>query len=577
MINFGEVPAGAVLPIPFASYNSSGASITLTGLAVTDIEVYKGTGVVQRSSDAGYALIDTDGIDIDGITGIHGFTIDTGDNTDAGFYSVGDYFRVIVSAVTVDAQTINFIAATFRLKAAEVVAGKTKVDVDAFGGAAGTFASGRPEVNASHAAGTAWNSGAIGAATLASDTITAAKIAAGAFTAAKFAAGAFDAVWTVAARLLTAGTNIVLAKGTGVTGFNDLSAAQVNAEVDTALADYDAPTSAELVSEINSVQADIAALPTAGENAAAVWEETLTDHSGTVGSTAEALAAAGSAGDPWATQLPGAYGAGSAGKIVGDNIDVTVSSRSSQTSVDTVDSNVDAILVDTGTTLQAELDGIQADTEDIQTRLPAALVSGRIDASVGAMAANVITATAIATGAITAAKFAANALDAVWSTATRLLTAGTNIVLAKGTGVTGFNDLDAAGVRGAVGLASANIDTQLGDLPTNAELTTALGTADDATLAAIAALNNLSAAEVNAEVVDALATDTYAEPGQGAPAATISLAAKINYMYKSFRNKKTQSASEWKLFADDAVTVDQKSTVSDDGTTATRGEIAAGP
>ena len=44
-------------------------------------------------------------------------------------------------------------------------------------------------------------------------------------------------VWAVATRVLTAGTNIVLAKGTGVTGFNDLSAAQVNAEADTALAD----------------------------------------------------------------------------------------------------------------------------------------------------------------------------------------------------------------------------------------------------------------------------------------------------------------------------------------------------
>jgi len=54
-------------------------------------------------------------------------------------------------------------------------------------------------------------------------------------TAAKFASGAFDAVWSVASRLLTAGTNIVLAKGVGVTGFNDLSAAQVNTEVDNAL------------------------------------------------------------------------------------------------------------------------------------------------------------------------------------------------------------------------------------------------------------------------------------------------------------------------------------------------------
>ncbi|MER8464176.1 hypothetical protein [Mesorhizobium sp. M1396] len=72
-----------------------------------------------------------------------------------------------------------------------------------------------------------------------------------------------------------------------------------------------------------------------------------------------------------------------------------------------------------------------------------------------------ITASTFGAGAITAAKFAANALDAVWSTAARTLTAGTNIVLAKGTGVTGFNDLDAPGVRAAVGLASANLDTQL--------------------------------------------------------------------------------------------------------------------
>lgn len=44
---------------------------------------------------------------------------------------------------------------------------------------------------------------------------------------------------------------------------------------------------------------------------------------------------------------------------------------------------------------------IQADTDDIQTRLPAALVSGRIDASVGAMAANTLTASALATDAVT--------------------------------------------------------------------------------------------------------------------------------------------------------------------------------
>lgn len=57
----------------------------------------------------------------------------------------------------------------------------------------------------------------------------------------------------------------------------------------------------------------------------------------------------------------------------------------------------------------------------------------------------------------------------VWSNATRTLSAGTNIQLAKGTGITGFNDLSAGDVRSAIGLASANLDTQLDNLPTAAE------------------------------------------------------------------------------------------------------------
>jgi len=58
-------------------------------------------------------------------------------------------------------------------------------------------------------------------------------------TATGFATHAAADIWAVATRLLTAGTNIVLAKGTGVTGFTDLSAAQVNTEVATALAAID--------------------------------------------------------------------------------------------------------------------------------------------------------------------------------------------------------------------------------------------------------------------------------------------------------------------------------------------------
>lgn len=129
MISFGEVPASSVLPIPFDSFaGSTGASITITGLATSDIKVYKGTSMTERSSTAGFVLMDTDGIDLDGITGIQGFSIDLSDNTDAGFYATGSFFWVVISSITVDTQTVNFLAATFRIKAAEAVAGYPAVD-----------------------------------------------------------------------------------------------------------------------------------------------------------------------------------------------------------------------------------------------------------------------------------------------------------------------------------------------------------------------------------------------------------------------------------------------------------------
>lgn len=76
----------------------------------------------------------------------------------------------------------------------------------------------------------------------------------------------------------------------------------------------------------------------------AVWDATLANHLD-AGSTGEALNAAGAAGDPWTTALPGAYGAGSAGFIIGNNLDASVAD-------------------------------VEADTQDIQTRLPAALTAG---------------------------------------------------------------------------------------------------------------------------------------------------------------------------------------------------------
>lgn len=218
------------------------------------------------------------------------------------------------------------------------------------------------------------------------------------------------ATWASTTRLLTAGTNIVLAKGTGITGFNDLSTAQVNSEVDTALTDihldhlfatdYDPAskpgTATALLNELIESDAGVSRFtanaleqaPTGGGEtldaiADAVWDEVLSGHSDS-GSTGEALANASSAGDPWATALPGAYSSGTAGNIIGNNLNATVSSRASQTSVDTVDGIVDNILLDTAEIGTAGAGLTNIDLPD-QTMNITGNLTGNVSGSVGSV------------------------------------------------------------------------------------------------------------------------------------------------------------------------------------------------
>ena len=155
---------------------------------------------------------------------------------------------------------------------------------------------------------------------------------------------------------------------------------------------------------------------------------------------------------------------------------------------------------------------------------------------------------------ITATGFSTHTAADVWAAATRTLTAGTNIQLPSNglANVTAWTVAITGNITGNLSGSVGSVTGSVGSLAAQAKT------------------------DVNAEVVDALATDTYAEPGQGAPAATASLSAKLNYLYKAWRNKKTQTASEFKLYADDAATVDQKATVSDDSTTTTVDEMGTG-
>src|SRR3990167_4041674 len=159
-IDWGALPANTVIPFIFTSHDAAtGANETMSGLALADIQVYKGVSLTQRSSTAGFAFFggDADGLDLDTFTGVNGVSIDTADNTDSGFFAAGSLYTVVLGPITIDAQTVYTVLGTFRLVAAEAIAGKPKVDVDAWLGtaAATPTTAGVPEVDVTFWLGTA--------------------------------------------------------------------------------------------------------------------------------------------------------------------------------------------------------------------------------------------------------------------------------------------------------------------------------------------------------------------------------------------------------------------------------------
>ena len=134
-------------------------------------------------------------------------------------------------------------------------------------------------------------------------------------------------------------------------------------------------------------------------------------------------------------------------------------------------------------------------------------------------------------------------------------------------------DSNALGISANATLVAANL---------TAVNSNALGISANATLVAanLTAINSnalgISANATLIATVSSLLDDARAEPGQGAPPVNPDSMTKIDYLFKEFRNRKTQTSDTFSIFADDATTVDQKATISDDGTTAEKGEMGTG-
>lgn len=129
-----------------------------------------------------------------------------------------------------------------------------------------------------------------------------------------------------------------------------------------------------------AIDADAIAADAVSKIGGGVWDVVLSGHL-TSGTTGNALNAAGAAGDPWSTTLPGAYGAGTAGKIIGDNINAPIAT------VDTVVDNIySRIGAPAGASIAADLLTIDNFVDELESRLTAARAGYMDNLSGGAVA-----------------------------------------------------------------------------------------------------------------------------------------------------------------------------------------------
>ncbi len=288
-------------------------------------------------------------------------------------------------------------------------------------------------------------------------------ITAGIIAAGSFASSALDAVWSTSTRLLTAGTNIVLAKGVGVTGFNDIAA--------SAIIDDATPFHGASIAAIKAKTDNLPASPSA------------------VGS---------------AMTLTAAYDAAKTASQAGDAMALTSGERTSTATA--VWASATRSLTTFGT-LVSDIWAAVADSSGVTTLL------GRLTSTRAGLLDH---------------------LDA--DVSTRLATSGYTA------------PLSAAGTRSAVGLGSANLDTQL---------------------AAIAAFIDTEVAAIQA-VTDQFVS-SQGEPSS-VPAANATPLEKIAWLAALARNKVVQTATEQTLKADDGSTTIATAAVSDDGTSFVRAE-----
>jgi len=308
----GDYLPGDTIDFKFTTIRpSTGAPFTLAGTPA--LSVYKNNSTTQTTT--GVTLT----VDFDSVTGLNHVRIVTSD----AFYAAGDNYDVVITTGTVDSvSAVGYVVGRFTLAKVSALrpttAGRT-LDVSAGGEAGIDLANVGSPATTLNLSGTTIStsqqiasvSGAVGSVTGAVGSVTGAVGSVTGNVGGNVVGSVGSVVGTVTANTTQlAGQTVTAAAGvTFPTTVSSLTAAGVRTELSTELGRIDVATSTRsTLTAANVWQTDVSGYTTAG-------------YAGTY------LKGAGSSGDPWSTAIPGTYGAGTAGYILGTNLNATITSR----------------------------------------------------------------------------------------------------------------------------------------------------------------------------------------------------------------------------------------------------------
>jgi hypothetical protein len=378
-VHLGTVRPGSKVRFAFGTSGADGSYAELTNAVVGDIKIYKDGVATNRSSTNGYAI----DVSIDSILGINYIEIDLADNSDGDFFKSGSNYIVALTPVVVDSLDVQTILGTFDIGYPDAILNTWIEDSSLSSQTVFDLTTGPAEDDALN-----------GCRVVIHDAASAVQFAVGFVS---------DYDGTNKRVTLAAAPTFTIANKDNVSIFlrNDIShvnGAVVNGSgtpdvnVVSVSGDTTAADTLELFAEAldqATGQLDSGSLANGTITAASIASDAIT--------AAKVAADVGAeiADAVWDEASAGHLAAGTLGLFLYEawdaatNIDTNLGTPSGSTFSDdfnAIKTDTAAILVDTGTTLDA--------------RIPAALVGGRMDCSVGAMASNVITASALNTDAV---------------------------------------------------------------------------------------------------------------------------------------------------------------------------------